>query len=157
MNQRRPEQLAAILRDAIQARIDRGLADPRIQGMITVTGVQVARDLKSATVLISVMPHTKQDLTLHGLTSASRHIRREVGDEVSLHQMPELAFKLDRSLEKQAGVLDAIARVTAEREQKAAQAAESGKASEQPAYAPEQGPQPQNTRMGTPSRKEDAS
>lgn len=132
---RRPQQLAAILREAIQARIDRGLADPRVQGMITVTGVQVAQDLKTATVLVSVMPHTRQDLTLHGLASAARHIRRDVGDEVSLHQMPELIFKLDHSLEKQAGVLEAIARASAEREKKESEAAGKPPATP-PAYAP---------------------
>jgi ribosome-binding factor A len=115
---RRHEQLGAILREAIQARIDRGLADPRIAGMITVTGVKVAPDLKTATVMVSVMPHDKQDLTVHGLKSAARHIRREVGDEVSLARMPDLTFRLDKSLEKQAGVLDAIARAAAEREAK---------------------------------------
>jgi ribosome-binding factor A len=117
---RRPQQLAAILHEAIQARIDKGLADPRVQGMITVTGVEVSPDLKTATVLVSVMPHTKQDLTLHGLTSAARHIRRDVGDEVTLHRVPDLTFKLDRSLEKQAGVLDAIARAAAERKRREA-------------------------------------
>ncbi len=133
MNNRRPQQLAAILREAVQARIDKGLADPRVQGMITVTGVQVAPDLKTATVLVSVMPHAKQELTLHGLASAARHIRRDVGDEVSLHRVPNFTFKLDRSLEKQAGVLDAIAKATAERERKAS----SENAGTGDAYAPE--------------------
>src|SRR4051812_27410171 len=113
---RRAEQLAAILREAIQARLDRGLADPRIRGMVTVTSVKVAPDLKTATVMVSVMPHDKQELAVHGLNSAARHIRREVGDEVLLARLPDLTFRLDKSLEKQAGVLDAIAKATAERE-----------------------------------------
>ena len=58
----------------------------------------------------------KQDLTMHGLRAAARHIRREVGDHVAIKQMPELVFRLDQSLKKQAGVLDAIAKATAERE-----------------------------------------
>ena len=125
MNQRRPDQLGTILHRAIQARLDKGLADPRITGLITVTGVKVSPDLKTATVSVSVMPHDKQDLALHGLRSAARHIRREVGDEVAIHRLPELAFRLDKSLEKQAGVLEAIARATEERQRResAAQAA----------------------------------
>ena|SRR3954468_20476857 len=123
--ERRAEQLAAILREAIQTRLDRGLADPRIRGMITVTGVKIPPDLKTATVLVSVMPHDKQELAVHGLNSAARHIRREVGDEVSLARLPELSFKLDKSLQKQAGVLDAIARATAEREARESAAASS--------------------------------
>ena len=115
---RRTEQLAAILWEAVQARLDRGLADPRIRGMVTVTAVKVAPDLKTATIMVSVMPHDKQELAVHGLNSAARHIRREVGDEVSLARLPELTFRLDKSLEKQAGVLEAIARATSEREAK---------------------------------------
>jgi ribosome-binding factor A len=130
---RRPEQLATILREAVQARIDRGLADPRIQGLITVTSVKVSPDLKTATIFISVMPHERQELTLHGLKSASRHIRHEVGDDVALAQMPELAFKLDLSLAKQAGVLGAIAKATEERARKEGS---SGASSPHPEPAP---------------------
>ena len=113
---RRTEQMSATIRDALQAVIDRGLADPRISGLITVTQVRVTDDLKSAFVEISVLPGEKQDLTMHGLRAAARHIRREVGDHVAIKQMPELVFRLDQSLKKQAGVLDAIAKATAERE-----------------------------------------
>ncbi|MEX2219125.1 MAG: 30S ribosome-binding factor RbfA [Phycisphaerales bacterium] len=140
MNQRRPEQLATILHRAVQARLDKGLADPRIGGLITVTEVKVSSDLKTATVSVSVMPHEKQDLTLHGLRSAARHIRREVGDQVAVHRMPELSFRLDKSLEKQAGVLGAIARATEERERKESASQPS---SADPSAAPEGAPQPE--------------
>jgi ribosome-binding factor A len=151
---RRPEQLATILREAVQARIDRGLADPRIQGLVTVTSVKVAPDLKTASVFVSVMPHEKQDLTLHGLKAAARHIRREVGDDVAVHQMPELAFRLDLSLQKQAGVLGAIARATEERARKEASGegspggtsdatGERGQAPTRDAYAGESHEEPQ--------------
>lgn len=113
---RRTDQMSATIREALQAVIDRGLADPRISGLITVTQVRVTDDFKSAFVEISVLPAEKQDLTMHGLRAAARHIRREVGDHVAIKQMPELVFRLDESLKKQAGVLDAIAKATAERE-----------------------------------------
>jgi ribosome-binding factor A len=83
--------------------------------MITITGVKLSPDLRTATVQVSVMPHEKQELTLHGLRSAARHIRHDVGDEVAIHQMPELTFRLDHALEHQAGVLDALARAARER------------------------------------------
>lgn len=146
MNQRRTDQLGAVLQRAIQARLDRGLADPRIQGMITVTSVKVAPDMKSAAIGVSVMPHEKQDLTLHGLKSAARHIRHQVGDDVEIHQMPELIFRLDHSLEKQAGVLDAIAKASEELRRKEALQAQSQaeSAPDQPrdAYAPDAPPSP---------------
>jgi ribosome-binding factor A len=113
---RRTDQMAATIRGSLQEVIDRGLNDPRISGMITVTGVRITEDVKSAFVDISVLPAERQALTMHGLRAAARHIRRQVGDLVAIRQMPELVFRLDESLKKQAGVLDAISKAAAERE-----------------------------------------
>jgi ribosome-binding factor A len=113
---RRTEQMASTIRRALQETIDRGFQDPRISGMITVTGLRITEDLKQALIDVSVMPAERQDLTMHGLRSAARHIRREVGDRVAIRQMPELVFRLDSSLKKQAAVLDAIAKAAAERQ-----------------------------------------
>jgi ribosome-binding factor A len=101
---RRAEQMSATIRGAVQQVIDRGLSDPRISGLITVTSLRVTDDLKSAIITISVLPEPKQELTLHGLKAAARHIRRQAGDLVEIKQMPELIFKLDQSLKKQAQV-----------------------------------------------------
>ena len=72
---RRQEQFASVLREAIQGVIDRGIQDPRISGMITVTSVRVAEDFADATILISVLPADRQDLSLHGIRSAAAYIR----------------------------------------------------------------------------------
>jgi ribosome-binding factor A len=106
--------LAAELREQIQAIITRGLADPRIKGMITVTEINVAQDGRTASVLVSVMPHDKESLTLHGLTAAAPHIRRHVGDVITNKHIPELHFKLDERTKKQAVVLEAIAKAREE-------------------------------------------
>jgi ribosome-binding factor A len=102
--------------------------------------------MKSAAIGVSVMPHEKQDLTLHGLKSAARHIRHQVKNDVEIHQMPELIFRLDHSLEKQAGVLDAIAKASEELRRKEALQAQSQaeSAPDQPrdAYAPDAPPSP---------------
>lgn len=113
---RRSEQVAQTLRRAIEGVLGRGLNDPRIRGMVSVTGVTVSEDLRQATVRVSVYPDEHEQLTLHGLQSASGHIRREAGELVALSRMPELRFKLDRSLKRQAGVLDALAQAQRERE-----------------------------------------
>lgn len=111
---RRTDQLAASIRDAVQRVLDRGLQDPRVAGMITVTGVTLSPDLASANVAVSIYPVDKQTLTLHGLRSAAPHIRHEIADALGLRRTPDLNFRLDASLKKQAAVLDAIARATAE-------------------------------------------
>jgi ribosome-binding factor A len=116
---RRSEQFAATLQTGLQELIARGLQDPRISGLITVTAVEVSPDLKTATVQISVLPAERQELTFHGLTSAARHLRHLLGERLSSRQIPELVFRLDQTLKKQAGVLDALARVREEQERKA--------------------------------------
>lgn len=112
----RKEQVASTLQRAIQQVMARGLNDPRIRGLITVTDVQVPPDLKTATVMISVLPEERQRLTLQGVQDAARHIRREVGEIVAMRQIPELHFKLDLSLKRQAEAMSAIAKAAAERE-----------------------------------------
>jgi ribosome-binding factor A len=112
----RLEQVGSTLHRAIQDVLARGLSDPRIGGMITVTGVDVSADMKTATVRVSVLPEKRQALTMHGLRDAAAHVRHKVGDLVAMREVPQLWFKLDTSLKRQAEVLDAIAKVAAERE-----------------------------------------
>lgn len=116
---RRNEQFSAELTRAVQEVLVRGLQDPRISGLITVTGVKVTEDLRDATVAISVLPQERQELTLHGLQGAAAHIRREVGERMNARRVPTLNFRLDNSLKKEAGVIRALAQAAAEREKSA--------------------------------------
>jgi ribosome-binding factor A len=111
----RIEQVASTLQRAIQEVLARGLQDPRLGGMITVTEVHVSPDLRNATVQVSVMPHEKEKLSLHALRDASRHIRRRVGDLVSMKHVPDLAFRLDERLKVENELSIAMAKVAAER------------------------------------------
>ncbi|MBX3378717.1 MAG: 30S ribosome-binding factor RbfA [Phycisphaeraceae bacterium] len=113
---RRQEQFSSVLRNAIQAVIDRGIQDPRISGMITVTEVRVAEDFADATILISVLPAERQELTLHGIRSATMHIRREAGKNVDSRKLPRFHFDLDSRTKKQAAVIDALLKVQHDRE-----------------------------------------
>lgn len=113
---RRTEQLASTIRGAVQEVLDRGLQDPRVSGLITVTGVRLTDDLATAFVSISVLPAERAGLTFHGLRSAARHVRHEVGKRVAMRRLPELDFRLDESFKQQAAVIEALGRVRAERE-----------------------------------------
>ncbi len=113
---RRTEQIAAAIRRELQQLLVRGLADPRITGLITVTGVRVTGDLKTAHVLVSVMPAERTKATMAGLRAAAAHLRHELGGAVAMRSLPHLVFELDDSLRRHAEVLGAIARASAERE-----------------------------------------
>jgi ribosome-binding factor A len=114
---RKEHQLASAIRHAVQTIIDRGLNDPRVSGLITVTEVRVVDESRLAQIMVSVLPAEKQHLTLKGLESAAGHIRQQIGKAVQGRSLPSIMFKLDESTKKQADVLGAIAKIQAEREQ----------------------------------------
>ena len=117
----RTEQVASTLKLAVQEVLSRGLADPRIQGLITVTRIDVSADLANATVYCTVTPQKHEELTLHGLQSASRWVRRQVADKVRFRRMPQFRFRVDEKLLKQQEVLASIAEANQEDERRANQ------------------------------------
>jgi ribosome-binding factor A len=115
----RTEQVASTLKRAVQEVLSRGIADPRVQGLITITRIDVSADLANATVYCTVTPSKHQELSLHGLQSASRWIRRQVADKVRFRRMPQFRFRIDEQLLKQQEVLASIAEATREDERRA--------------------------------------
>ncbi len=104
----RPKQLGSVLQRAIQSIIERGFSDPRIQGVITVTRVKVSPDLKDAIIYVTVIPADDESLTLHGLRSAGAYIRRQAGELVAIHRLPQFEFRIDEQIKREANVLAAI-------------------------------------------------
>lgn len=111
---RRTQQVSSLLARSIQDVISRGLHDPRISGLITVTGVDVLQDLSTAIVHFTVIPVERESLVRHGLQGAAGHIRRELGEKVRMRRVPNLTFKIDVIAKEQAKVLGAIAKARAE-------------------------------------------
>lgn len=112
---RRAEQLASEVQRAVQEVLARGLNDPRVGGLITVTGVKVDDDRSVAIVSVSVLPEEKEELTLHGLKAAAAYVRRQVGELVRTRSLPPIEFRLDRSLKRQAAVIRDLAKIDEER------------------------------------------
>jgi ribosome-binding factor A len=105
---KRRNQLNTTIQRAVQLVIGKGLNDPRIRGLITVTEVDLQEDLRNATVKISVLPEEREALTMHGLKASAMHIRHQIADQINMSKTPNLLFKLDRSLKVQAGVISTI-------------------------------------------------
>ena len=105
---RKNEQLAASIRRVLGELIGRGLSDPRIKGLVSITEVQLVAKGRVADVHISVLPATEEALSLKGLRHAAIHLRGKVGDVLGLRVCPELKFVLDSSLKTQADILGAI-------------------------------------------------
>ena len=110
----RHEQLASTLHRAVQTVLSRGLNDPRVRGLVSVTSVRVSPDGTQATVFISVHPRTHEELTLHALQHAAKHIRSQLGDYMQVRRLPHLRFQLDRAFQKQSETLQTLARIRQE-------------------------------------------
>ncbi len=109
----RLDQVASTIRRGIGAVLLRGLGDERIRGLVSVTRVAVAPDLRTATVHVSVLPQEHAALTLHGLNRAAPRIQAELARHVQLRRTPRLKFELDDSLKKQAALDAALAEARA--------------------------------------------
>ncbi len=102
---KRSLQIASNIQRELQNRLARGLADPRIKGLITVTRVELSDDLKHAKAFISVMPDKHAKVTMHGLTSATGRLRKDVMDRIHLKEMPTLKLLYDEGLKAQMEVM----------------------------------------------------
>jgi len=69
--------------------------DPRVQG-VTVTRVEMAPDMRSATVHVSVMGSPqKAELALRGLASSAGFLQSCIADRIETRYIPRLRFELD--------------------------------------------------------------
>ena len=123
--------------------LSRGLNDPRVRGLVSVTKVDVSPDYAEAIVWCSVLPEEHGALSIKGIEHAAAWIRRTAASRVSLRRMPRLSFRLDNSLKKQAEVLSAINEGRRRDEELNLPPAESEESSEQsPEHPDEQGQEP---------------
>ena len=77
---RRPDRVGEAVREEVAAFLARDAKDPRITGFVTVTGVEMTRDLRHANVFVSVMgSETDRAATMDGLTSIATHLRSRPG------------------------------------------------------------------------------
>lgn len=92
------EQVHHELADLVRAE----LKDPRVQGMVTITGVELTPDYAYATVYFSVLPDDEDTVaeTLAGLRRAAGFLRGQLGRRVRIHTTPELRFVHDPSTER---------------------------------------------------------
>ena len=96
------------------ASIVRDVKDPRISPLTSVTGVEVAPDLKTCKVYISVYGDEAAGAkTMEGLRSAAGFIRGELARKVNLRNTPQLTFVLDDSIAYGVAMSHRIDEVTA--------------------------------------------
>jgi len=76
------------------------IKDPRVAGITSVTEVQLTRDLRYASVYVSIFgTDLEKEETLQTLIRAAGYIRGEIGRRIRLRYVPEINFFLDNSIE----------------------------------------------------------
>jgi ribosome-binding factor A len=94
----RPERVADQIRSELGDLLTREVHDPGL-GFVTITRVQLTRDLQQARVFYTVLGDEKgrrqSDRTLH---RALPFLRRQIGARLRLKRVPELQFIYDESI-----------------------------------------------------------
>ncbi len=111
----RSQKVADVLRREISDILRKEIKDPRI-GFVTVTGVEVSKDIRNAKVFVSVMGDAaaKQE-SLKGLNHARTTVQGMLGGRVRLRFMPILHFVLDESIEYGSRIDAILTKLEAER------------------------------------------
>ncbi len=97
--------------------IQREIKDPRL-GMVTLTGIEVSRDLSHARVFFTVMGQDddQQKIALNQeiLNESAGYLRMLLGKSLKLRTIPQLHFHYDESVSRGAHLSALIERAVAE-------------------------------------------
>jgi len=94
----RSERVAGQIRRELAKLILQEIKDPAV-GFISLSDVEVTRDLAHAKVFITVFESEKAETTLSALKGAAGYLRRRLGQEMRIRSVPELHFHHDASVE----------------------------------------------------------
>lgn len=102
---RRADRVAEAIREEVATFLREGAKDPRLVGMITVTAVDVPRDLRTARIFVSILgSETERAATMDALASMTGHLRSRLARSLRLRVAPELHFRLDESVARAARI-----------------------------------------------------
>jgi len=97
----RPDRVGDQIRQEVTLLLMREVHDPGI-GFVTVTHVEVTRDLQLARVFYTTMGTEKERReTERALARALPFLRRQVGERIGLRRVPTLQFVFDKAVETQ--------------------------------------------------------
>lgn len=112
---RRSERVAEAIREEIATFLHEGAKDPRLTAMVTVTTVEVTRDLRHAKVFVSLLGTDEEKRsTMEVLDRLTGHVRSRLARALRLRVAPEVAFRFDQSIERAARIESLLAQVRQE-------------------------------------------
>jgi ribosome-binding factor A len=94
----RTDRASGLIRKEIALMLLGGeIHDPRLGGVVSITDVEMSRDLQYATVYFTMYGGDHEE-GLEGLKSSAGFIRRQLGRKLKMRRVPELRFKADHSM-----------------------------------------------------------
>lgn len=118
----RMDKINQMIRKEIGMMIQMGeVSDPRLN-FVTITRVDVSKDLHYAKVWFSVLSQADKDIeqAQNGLNSARPYLRKLLGQRIEIRYVPELDFHYDRSLNESLMMDETLESIKQEREQRSA-------------------------------------
>ena len=99
---RRQEKVARVVKEGVSDAIAHHLSDPRIEGFVSVTRVDMATDLRSADVYVSIFgrDESAQNKTFSAITHAKSRIQSLVAGRLQSKFCPVLHFYKDEKFKK---------------------------------------------------------
>lgn len=102
MATRRQEKVARIIKEAVSNAIAHHLSDPRIEGLVSVTNVDVAPNMRKADVYLSILGSNEagQNKTFAAIEHARSRIQSLLASELTTKFCPVLHFYIDEKFKK---------------------------------------------------------
>ena len=109
---KRSERVSGQLRRELAQLIQREVKDPGV-GFVSVSDVEVTRDLSHAKVFVTVFEEDRALESIKALKRAAGYLRRRLSQELRMRTVPELHFIHDASVETGARMDELIANAVA--------------------------------------------
>ena len=114
---KRVKRLNSLLKEVLSEVITKDVKDPRMAPLVTVTQVEISKDLHNAKVHVSIIGDDKQRRdTLEALESAAGYIGVNASKKVVMRFFPTLTFKLDTTVDEQMKIDSLIDQIHREEE-----------------------------------------
>ncbi len=113
----RTSRLNSLLKEVISEIIKREVRNPHVNELMTVTRVDITKDLHHAKVYVSVIgtPQQKEE-TVAALQSAAGFIAVQSSKEVVMRYFPALTFKLDDSVDQHMRIEELLGEIASEKD-----------------------------------------
>jgi ribosome-binding factor A len=120
MATRRQEKVARVVKEAVSDAITHHLSDPRIEGFVSVTRVEMSPDLRNANVYLSIFgrDEASQNKTFMAITHAKSRIQSMIGGKLHSKFCPVLHIYRDEKFKKTLETMKLIDKAVSELEQK---------------------------------------